>query len=113
MTLRLLQILRTIRWRLHRLAVRARRNTNGPVTAAHGAWDDAVDWFNGLELSENSILLGFAVVIGLAGALGVTGFYKLIDLAHEGFFTWPESVLPVLGRLAYRPVLTGIGAVAA
>lgn len=93
--------------------MRARRTTYGPVNAAQGAWDDIVDWFTGLELSENSILLGFAVVIGLVGAGGVIGFYKLIDLAHEGFFTWPESVLPVLGQLAYRPVLTGAGAVAA
>jgi CIC family chloride channel protein len=105
--------LRAIRWKLHRLAVHARRTTYGPVNAAQGAWDDVVDWFNGLELSENSILLGFAVVIGLAGAFGVIGFYKLIDLAHEAFFTWPESVLPALGRLAYRPILTGAGAVAA
>jgi CIC family chloride channel protein len=102
-----------LRWRLHRLAVRARRTTYGPVNAAQTAWDDVVDWFNGLEASENSILIGFAVVIGLGGALGVIGFYKLIDLAHQAFFGWPESVLPELGRLAYRPVLTGAGAVAA
>jgi len=104
---------RTARSRLRRLAARARQTTYGPVNAAQGAWDDAVDWFNGLELSENAILLGFAVVIGLGGAGGVIGFYKLIDLAHGAFFDWPESVLPVLGRLAYRPVLTGAGAVAA
>jgi len=104
---------RLTRRRLRRLALHARRTTYGPVNAAQGAWDDAVDWFNGLELSENSILLGFAVVIGLAGALGVIGFYKLIDLAHGAFFDWPESVLPALGRLAYRPILTGAGAVAA
>lgn len=104
---------RRTRRRLRRLATQARRTTYGPVNAAQGAWADAVDWFNGLELSENSILLGFAVVIGLAGALGVIGFYKLIDLAHGAFFDWPESVLPVLGQLAYRPVLTGAGAVAA
>ncbi|MEO8139495.1 MAG: chloride channel protein [Gemmatimonadota bacterium] len=113
MSSRPIRALRSFRRRLHALAVQARRTTYGPVNAAQGAWEDGVDWFNGLELSENSILLGFAVVIGLAAALGVIGFYKLIDLAHEGFFTWPESVLPVLGRLAYRPVLTGAGAVAA
>ncbi|MBK9067070.1 MAG: chloride channel protein [Gemmatimonadetes bacterium] len=113
MTLRLLRVLRTLRWRLHRLAAQARQTTYGPVHAVLGAWDDAVDGFNGLGLSEKSILLGFAVVIGVAAALGVIGFYKLIDLAHEGFFTWPETVLPMLGRLAYRPVLTGVGAVAA
>jgi chloride channel protein, CIC family len=106
-------VLRTLRWRLHRVAVQARRTTYGPVNAAQSAWDDAVDWFNGLELSENSILLGFAVIIGLGGAFGVIGFYKLIDLAHEAFFAWPESYLPVLGLLAYRPLLTGVGALAA
>jgi hypothetical protein len=105
--------LRAVRWTLRRLAAQARRTTYGPVNAAQGAWDDAVDWFNGLELGENSILLGFAAVIGLAGAVGIIVFYKLIDLAHEGFFTWPESVLPALGRLAYRPILTGAGAVTA
>jgi hypothetical protein len=105
--------LRTLRWYLRRLALQAQRTTYGPVNAAQGAWDDAVDWFNGLELSENSILLGFAVVIGLAGAGGVIGFYKLIDLAHRAFLAWPESVLPALGLLAYRPLLTGAGAVAA
>ncbi len=104
---------RSTRRRLRRLAAQARRTTYGPVNAAQGAWDDAVDWFNGRELSENSILLGFAVVIGLGGALGVIGFYKLIDLAHRAFFEWPETVLPVLGQLAYRPLLTGAGAVAA
>lgn len=105
--------LRTLRWHLRRLATQARRTTYGPVNAAQGVWDDLVDWFNGLELSENSILLGFAVVIGLAAALGVIGFYKLIDMAHEVFFAWPESYLPALGQLAYRPILTGVGAVAA
>lgn len=106
-------LFRTVRATLRRLALQARRTTYGPVDAAQGAWHDAVDWFNGLELSENTILLAFAVVIGLAGSLGVVGFYKLIDLAHTVFFEWPESVLPSLGRLAYRPILTGIGGVAA
>lgn len=106
-------ILRALRWHLHRVASQARKTTYGPVNAAQGVWDDVVDWFNGLALSENAILLGFAVVIGLAAALGVIGFYKLIDLAHEVFFSWPESYLPELGQLAYRPILTGVGAVAA
>ncbi len=106
-------LLQTLRWRLHRLAVQARRTTYGPVRAARTVRDDAVDWFNGLELSENSILIGFAAVIGLAGAAGVIGFYKLLDLAHEAFFAWPESVMPSLGRLAYRPILTAAGAMAA
>ncbi len=103
------------RWRhkLKWLAARARRTSHGPVNVAQGAWGDLVDWFNGLELNENSILLGFAAVIGLVSALGVVGFYKLIDLAHEAFFAWPESLLPALGLLAYRPLVTAAGAVTA
>jgi hypothetical protein len=52
-----------------------------PVAAARGTWGHFVDWFNALGLSENAILLGFAVVVGTGGALGVVGFYKLIDAA--------------------------------
>jgi CIC family chloride channel protein len=102
-------------WRheLRRLAARARRTTYGPVNAAQGAWDDLVDWFNGLELSENSILLGFAVVIGLAGAGAVIVFYKLIDLAHHVFFVWPATWLPSVGQFALQPLVTAAGGLAA
>jgi CIC family chloride channel protein len=102
-----------LRRRLRLLALRARRTTYGPVNAAQGVWDDLVAWFNGLGLSENVILIGFAVAIGLGGAGSVILFYKLLDLAHAAFFSWPESVMPELGQLAYRPLLTGLGAVAA
>lgn len=103
----------SLRSRIRRLAAHARRTSYGPVRIAHGFWDDLVDWFNGLGLNENTILLGFAAVVGIAGAGGVILFYKLIDLAHQAFFAWPESLLPQFGRLAYRPILTGAGAVAA
>ncbi len=103
------------RWRnqLARLAAGARRRTYGSATVAQGAWSDLVDWFNGLEFGENGILLGFAALVGLVAALGVVGFYKLIDLAHHAFFAWPETLLPSLGLLAYRPLVTAIGAIAA
>lgn len=113
MPTQLRQLTQKLRWHLRYLAVQARRTTYGPVNAAQGVWDDAVDWFNSLALSENSVLLGFAVVIGLAAALGVIGFYKLIDLAHTAFLTWPGTFLPQLGQVAYRPLLTGVGAVSA
>ena len=106
-------MLRSWRNELRRLAVRARRTSYGPVNAASGVWDDVVDWFNGLDLSEQSILLGFSVVIGLLGAGGVIVFYKLIDLCHQLFFAWPASVLPSAGLLAYGPVVTGVGALVA
>lgn len=109
----LFRLLRGLRWRLRRLAAQAHQTTSAPFNAAQSAWDDVVDWFNGLELSENAILLGFAAVIGLGAAGGVIGFYLLIDLAHWSFFAWPESLMPDLGRLAYRPVITAAGAVAA
>ncbi|HRZ10320.1 MAG TPA: chloride channel protein [Gemmatimonadales bacterium] len=113
MRARLLRIRDQWRRDLRRLAARARRTTSGPVNAAQGVWDDVVDWFNGLEFNENGILLGFAVLIGVGAALGAIGFYKLIDLAHRVFFSLPESLLPSLGLLAYRPVLTAAGAVVA
>lgn len=72
-------------------------------------WDAFVAWFNALEPSENAILLGFAVVIGAAGAMGVVGFYKLIDLAYDLFFQFPSERFSREDFLAYRPVLTGGG----
>lgn len=65
--------------------------------------------FNALELSENAILLVFALVIGAAGAMGVVGFYKLIDLAYDAFVRIPSERLSREDFLAYRPMLTGSG----
>jgi CIC family chloride channel protein len=76
-------------------------------------WERLVAAFNALELSENAILLAFAVVIGIGGAFGVVGFYKLIDLAFEVFFRIPTERLSRLDLLAYRPILTGAGFLAA
>jgi CIC family chloride channel protein len=72
-------------------------------------WQRVVEWFDARELSENAILLGFAVVIGVAGALGVVAFYKLIDLAYAAFFRWPASFLHRTDFLIYRPLLTAAG----
>jgi chloride channel protein, CIC family len=80
-----------------------------PVVAARGVWDDFVDWFNGLGLSENAILLAFAVAVGIGGALGVVAFYKLIDAAYALFYQWPAGFLPRNSFLAYRPLLTAAG----
>ncbi len=80
-----------------------------PAIAARGAWYDFVEWFNGLGFSENAILLAFAVAVGLGGALGVVGFYKLIDLAFAVFFRWPSTFLSRTELLAYRPLLTAAG----
>lgn len=80
---------------------------------AEDGWTAFIGWFDRLELSENTVLLGFAVVIGAAAALGVVAFYKLIDLAYAAFYGWPASVAPQAYFLAYRPLLTAAGFAAA
>jgi CIC family chloride channel protein len=85
--------------------------TSRPASMAWLAagWDAFVRWFAARRLSENAILLSFAVAIGVLTALGVVAFYASIDLAYDLFFKWPLNVLPRLGLLAYRPLLTGAG----
>ena len=72
-------------------------------------WERVVTRVNGLELDENSILLAFAVLIGVAGAGGVIVFYKLIDLAYFAFVRWPGTYLGREDLLLYRPLLTAAG----
>ena len=76
---------------------------------AGGVWDRFADWFNAFHFNENTILLGFAVAIGLAGGLGVVVFYRLIDLAYWVLYLTPAVFLTQSGILAYRPLLTAIG----
>lgn len=92
---------------------RARRLFFVPGRIASGAWDRFVVWFNALDLSENAVLLGFAVMVGFAGAFGVIGFYKLIDLSYAVFFVWPSTWLPAFGPWVTRPVITGTAMVVA
>ncbi|HKU61407.1 MAG TPA: chloride channel protein [Gemmatimonadales bacterium] len=79
------------------------------VRRAGSVWDRFADWFNGLALAENTILLGFATAIGLGGGLGVVAFYRLIDLAYWILYLTPAVYLTQQGILAYRPLLTGLG----
>src|ERR1700722_13573335 len=79
------------------------------VRWAQSIWGRFIAWFNGLELSENAILLSFAVAIGVLSALGVVAFYRGIDLAYIAFYRWPDRVMTRVGVLAYRPVVTGAG----
>ena len=94
---------------LRRLYILTRRVRRG--TDAHRAalWAEFLRWFDRLELSENSILFGFAVLIGSLTALAVVAFYGLIDLAFEVLYRWPSVYLPHISFLAYRPVVTAIG----
>ena len=78
----------------------------------HALWNRVADRFNRLGLSENAILLGFAVAIGMASGLGVVGFYQLIDLAYWILYLTPAVYLTQSGILAYRPLLTGLGLMA-
>ena len=72
-------------------------------------WNAFTDWFNRQEYSENAVLLGFAIAIGVLAALGVIAFYRTIDLAYAVFYRWVGSDLPPAAGVLYRPVVTGAG----
>ncbi len=97
---------RPLQWLRTLLPRRARRLVYAPGRLAGGAWERFVEWFNHLDLSENAVLLGFAVLVGAAGAFGVIGFYKLIDLVYLLFFRWPSTWLPAFGPYITRPLIT-------
>jgi CIC family chloride channel protein len=102
---------RVQRGRRHAAAA-ARRAAGGlRVGQEHAArgWTAFVEWFNRLELSENAILLAFAVAIGLVGALGVVAFYRCIDLAYTVFYRWTGNVLGREVLAIYRPLITAAG----
>ncbi len=99
------------------VAVQARRQTRratfGPRRSAQGGWDDFVDWLGTTAVSENAILLVFAVIIGVGAALGIVVFYKLIDAAYWLFVTMPGREVEALRNPIYRPLLTAAGFIAA
>lgn len=91
----------------------ARRVTFGPSRVARSGWDDLVDWLGTTAVSENAILLGFAVLIGIGAALGIVVFYKLIDFSYWLIVTLPGRNVEALRNPIYRPVLTALGFMAA
>lgn len=91
----------------------ARRVTFGPSRVARSGWDDLVDWLGTTAVSENAILLAFAVLIGIGAALGIVVFYKLIDFSYWLFVTLPGREVETLRNPLYRPVLTALGFMAA
>lgn len=95
---------RSFRWDRWGRRVRARTR--------HG-WGALLDRFEQLDLSENAILLLFAVVIGVAAALGVVAFYRAIDLAYLVLFEVPGRFLSGIDLLAWRPVITALALVVA
>ncbi|HKO14899.1 MAG TPA: chloride channel protein [Gemmatimonadaceae bacterium] len=72
-------------------------------------WRRLAEWLNSLQPSENAVLMGSALVIGIGAALGVVGFYKSIDFAYRLFYRLPARYLPEASVLAYRPVITAAG----
>jgi CIC family chloride channel protein len=72
-------------------------------------WGAFVGWFNRRELSENAVLLAFAVATGVASALAVVAFYKSIDAAFALFYRWPAEYLQHVSFIAYRPIVTAAG----
>lgn len=88
---------------LSRLPDPTRPAARRAVHRAGGIWDRFADWFNGLELAENTILLGFATAIGVGAGLGVVAFYRLIDLAYWLLYLTPAVYLTQQGILAYHP----------
>ena len=83
------------------------------VATGTAAWDEFVSWFNAREFSENSVLLGFAVAIGILTALGVVAFYRAIDGAYVLFYAWPARYIPPISVQTYRPAVTAVGFAAA
>jgi len=72
-------------------------------------WGRFTGWFNRRELSENAVMIAFAVATGIVSALGVVAFYKAIDFAFALFYRIPATYLPHVSFLAYRPLVTAAG----
>jgi chloride channel protein, CIC family len=79
---------------------------------ARGGWGRLLDRFERLDLSENTILLAFAVAIGCAAAFGVGAFYRAIDLLRFALFEAPDHLLGG-GALPWRLAVTAAALVAA
>jgi len=96
---------------VERLRRRAAASTQLGWRRAATGWARWLDAFERvgqrIGLTEQGVLLAFAVAVGLAAAGGVIAFYEAIDLAYEAFVRWPASLVPRAQLAAYRPLLTG------
>jgi CIC family chloride channel protein len=72
------------------------------------AWLRAVIWLEKQDWDEGALLIGFAVIIGVATGLLVVGFYRLIDLAHVAFVEGIGSRISVVPEVVF-PILTALG----
>lgn len=69
--------------------------------------DLGVRRFLALGLGTEATLIAFAVPIGVVTALGVLAFYRGIAYSNTLLIVWPALLLPELGLLAFRPIVTG------
>lgn len=92
---------------------RQRFTPHGWLHALRSLRDFGVESFKGLKLSTEATLVAFAVPIGIGTALGVLAFYRGISLAHAALITAPALLLPELGLLAFRPLVTAAAFAAA
>jgi CIC family chloride channel protein len=83
------------------------------MVLADAGWGALVRRIGALGLSENAILLSFAVAVGMAAAVGVIVFYRLIDLSFTVFYRWTGEWLGRGVLAIYRPIITAAGLTAA
>lgn len=76
--------------------------------AARG-WERLLAALERLDWDEGGVLMLFGALIGVAGGLGVVGFYRLIDLCFALFVRWPAERFGGLRSPLYLPVLTATG----
>lgn len=76
---------------------------------ARRLWGRLIDRVALHDWDEGAVLMVFGGVIGVAVGLGVVGFYRLVDLAYQGFATLPASRLGPFEKALYRPLLTAAG----
>lgn len=72
------------------------------------AWLRTVIWLEKRDWDEGAVLIGFAVIIGIATGLLVVGFYRVIDLAHLAFVEGIGSRISVVPEVVF-PILTALG----
>lgn len=76
--------------------------------SAGRAWLRVVIWLEKRDWDEGALLIGFAVIIGIATGLLVVGFYRLIDLAHVAFVQGIGARISVIPEVVF-PILTALG----
>ena len=92
---------------------RGAASTAAPLSRAVGraaAWrEGALEWLARRDWDEGALLMALGLVIGVAGGVGVVGFYHLIDGAYALFITWLGARVGATEHVYYRPLLTAVG----